>query len=175
MKYKNFQKIPQITRANYKVHVPWNHLEKHLEHLKEGNTEVIIEPEFQRAHVWTEEQQIKYIEWIMRGGESGKEILWNCAGWMKDFKGPVYLVDGLQRITAVRKFLNNEVPAFGTLYKDFSGHLDIISCNFIFYVNDLENYEDVLKWYLDINDGGTIHTEMELNKVRLLLEKERTK
>ena len=57
-------------------------------------------------------------------------------------------------------------------YKDFSGYLDIISCNFIFYVNDLDKYEDILKWYLDINDGGTVHTEMELNRVKLLLEKE---
>ena len=174
MKHNNFQKIPQITQANYNVHVPWLHLEQSIEQLRE-DVELILEPEFQRAHVWTDAQRTKYIEWVLRGGRSGREILWNCAGWMKNFKGPVYLVDGLQRITAVRKFLNNEIPAFGTFYKDFSGHLDIISCNFIFYVNDLDKYEDVLKWYLDINDGGTVHSEMELEKVRLLLKKEKEK
>ena len=171
MIYDNFQKIPQITQAHYTVHVPWLHLEKSIEQLAEG-TEIIIEPEFQRAHVWTKEQQIKYIEWVLRGGKSGKEILWNCAGWMRDFRGPVYLVDGLQRITAVRKFLDNKIPAFGTSYRGYVGHLDIISCNFIFYVNDLSNYEDILKWYLDINDGGTVHTREEIEKVKLLLEKE---
>ena len=169
MKFSEIQQF--IKEGSYEVNIPLDGLKCSLEHYFESGLN--LEPKFQRAHVWTDTQRTKYIEWVLRGGRSGREILWNCAGWMKNFKGPVYLVDGLQRITAVRKFFNNEIPAFGTLYKDFSGHLDIISCNFIFYVNDLDKYEDVLKWYLDINDGGTVHSEMELNRVRLLLEKEK--
>jgi len=172
MIYNDFQKIPKITHAHYRINVSWLYLEDQITQMSEG-LELIIEPEFQRAHVWTDEQRTKYIEWVLRGGKSGKDILWNCAGWMGKFTGPVYLVDGLQRITAVRKFLNNEIPAFGTLYKDFSGYLDILTADFIFYVNDLESYTDILKWYLDINSGGTIHTEEEIEKVKILLEKEK--
>jgi len=172
MIYNDFQKIPQITQANYKIDVFWLHFEEQIKQMSDG-VELVIEPEFQRAHVWTDEQRTKYIEWILRGGKSGKDILWNCAGWMGKFTGPLYLVDGLQRITAVRKFLNNEIPVFGTLYKDFSSKPNMLRCGFIFYVNDLKNYTDVLKWYLAINSGGTIHTEEEIEKVKILLEKEK--
>jgi hypothetical protein len=30
----------------------------------------------------------------------------------------------------------------------------------------------VLKWYLEFNSGGTVHTEAELNKVRKMIEEE---
>lgn len=32
-------------------------------------------------------------------------------------------VDGLQRTTAIMRFINNEIPAFGCYYKDFEDRL----------------------------------------------------
>jgi hypothetical protein len=40
-------------------------------------------------------------------------------------------------------------------------------------VNDLKTREEVLQWYLDLNSGGVVHTEEELNRVREMLEKEK--
>ena len=54
-------------------------------------------------------------------------------------------------------------------YSDFEDRLPVYA-EFIVMVNDLADYDDVLRWYLQLNSGGTPHTEDELEKVRQLLE-----
>ena len=39
-------------------------------------------------------------------------------------------------------------------------------------INSLKSKKDVLKWYLQINDGGTPHTKEEIERVKKLYEKE---
>ena len=174
-----FDDIPQLTQASYSVHVSWAFLEKHLDH--EMNAEcgapLILEPDFQRAHVWSLAQQTAYVEWVLKGGKSGLELLLNCPEWQKDFRGPYELVDGLQRLTAVRKFLKDEVKAFGFTCTEMGGvrNLHHLKARFIWSVANLENRSDVLKWYLQINSGGVVHTDEELDWVRKLLEKENGK
>ena len=162
-----FDDIPQITQANYRINVSWQYLEHQLKDFEEIGLE--LEPDFQRAHVWSESQQIAYIEWILRGGKSGREILFNCPGWMRSYNGPIVLVDGLQRITAVRRFMNNEIPAFGHKLNEYEDKIRLAGPDFIFYVNDLSSKLDVLQWYLDINEGGTVHTKEQLDYVRQLM------
>lgn len=36
-----------------------------------------LNPDFQRGHVWIENQQIKYIEYILRGGKTARVIYLN--------------------------------------------------------------------------------------------------
>jgi uncharacterized protein with ParB-like and HNH nuclease domain len=160
---------PQYTRqAAYVVNVPWRYLEKKLSDWSEDQ-EVLISPDYQRAHVWTKPQQIKYVEYIMRGGHAGKQIYWNCADWGQGYNKPIELVDGKQRITAVRKFMNNEIEAFGYKARDFK-YLRDTKLDMIFYINNLKTKKEVLQWYLDLNEGGTPHTEDELSFVRGMLE-----
>jgi uncharacterized protein with ParB-like and HNH nuclease domain len=170
-----FQDIKKITRAKYRVDVPWDYLPKWIEDHK-NDIGIELEPDFQRAHVWTDEKRIKYVEFQLRGGNSGKEIYWNCPGWMKVGKnqkfGPLQLVDGLQRITSALKFLNNEIPVFGAFRKNYEDKLSLFDVTFIFNVNDLEDRKDVLQWYIDLNDGGVIHTTEEIEKVKKMLEEE---
>ena len=40
----------------------------------------------------------------------------------------------------------------------------------LFNVNNLKTKKEVLKWYLEMNTGGTVHTKDELNKVKGMLE-----
>ena len=167
----HFNSIIQIPSANYRTDMPWSHLEGWLN--SHGKLTVEMCPDFQRGHVWTDEQSIKYIEYILRGGISGRDIFWNCKGWMRNFEGPLQLVDGLQRITAVLKFLRNEIPAFGHLYTEWEGTLSY-DCGFRFHVHNMQNQEDVLKWYLDLNEGGVVHTTEELERVRELYDTART-
>lgn len=170
-----FQDIRKITQAKYKVDVSWNYLENWIESHKEG-VQTELEPDFQRAHVWTDEKRTNFVEFQLKGGTSGKDIYWNCPGWMKVGKkqkfGPLQLVDGLQRITAVLKFLNNEIPAYDHFYKDYEDELGYFECGFHFHVNDLDDRKDVLAWYIDLNDGGVIHTNEEIEKVKKMLEAE---
>lgn len=169
MKYRS---IPQMTRsANYTVTIEWDYLEHWInDKANDYGDKFQMDPEFQRGHVWDEDRQIKYVEYILRGGKSSRTIQWNCAGWMNDFKGPIYLVDGKQRVEAVRRFLKNEIPAFGCFFKDFEDRIPH-EASFIFCVNDLKTYKEVLQWYIELNDGGIVHTPEELQKVRDLISK----
>jgi uncharacterized protein with ParB-like and HNH nuclease domain len=171
-----FNDIPQLTRsANYQTHVEWSFLEAHLDHWfdRGGNGEIAkldLEPDFQRLHVWTPDQQTKYVEYILQGGMSGKNLYFNCNGWMRSWKGPFVIVDGKQRLHAVRQFLKNEVPIFnGKYFKDFEGRMPN-HAHFICYVNDLKTRAEVIKWYLEMNTGGTPHTQSEIAKAQILLE-----
>jgi hypothetical protein len=136
-----------------------------------------INPDFQRAHVWTEEQQVAYVEFCLKGGKFNNTLLFNCVGWMDDYRGPFVLVDGKQRLEAVRKFLRNELRVFrtldptgqGFLLSDFEDELNWRH-DLIIVVNNLATRKEVLQWYLDTNAGGVVHTDEELDKVRRLLE-----
>jgi len=55
-------------------------------------------PDFQRGHVWDDAKSIAYVEFCLKGGVSARTLFFNCPGWQN--KGPMQLVDGLQRLTA---------------------------------------------------------------------------
>lgn len=40
---------------------------------------------------------------------------------------------------------------------------------FIFHINDLKNKQDVYKWYIDLNTGGSAHTKTEIDNVKKLM------
>jgi hypothetical protein len=176
-----FRDLPQLTKsAAYKVMIPWTSLASTLANYEEDQKvhghKFELDPDFQRAHVWDDEKRSHYVEFILRGGDSAKEIFFNCKGWMNSFNGDMVLVDGKQRLEAVRKFMSNELKVFGQwFYKDFTDRLDICQHNFTFYVNDLSTRAQVLQWYLDINEGGIAHTPDELKKVKSLLNTEVSK
>jgi hypothetical protein len=172
----NFQELAKsfTPMPNYRVNVMWDYLEQHLEHWAargdEGMAQLDLDPDFQRGHVWTPEQQTAYIEYILKGGMSGREIYFNCTGWMKDWRGPFVIVDGKQRLHAAREFMANRVPVFGGHYrKDIEGRLSL-NAQFLFNVNDLKTRAEVLKWYLEMNTGGTPHTADEIEKVQSMLK-----
>jgi hypothetical protein len=166
-----FRNIPQFTEAQYQCHTEWPYVEVWLEEHRTLKCGLELVPEFQRGHVWTEAQQIAYVEYRLRGGLGADVIYWNCPGWMGDWRGPMQLVDGLQRLTAVRRFLANELPIFGHLFREYADRLRLCrGAVFVFAVNDLSSYADILKWYIDLNSGGVVHSPEEIDRVRKLLE-----
>jgi len=165
-----FKDIPRFETPNYQVDVGWNYLGEQLEQWKDGYG-LELEPDFQRGHVWTQEQQIDFLEFRMMGGISGGDIFWNCPNWALDpGTSPLQLVDGLQRITAVRGFIDSEIPIFGHYFNEFTDNFDWMRHRFRFHVNSLKTKTEVLRWYLALNNGGTIHTPEEIKRVTELLE-----
>lgn len=169
-----YSEIPQFTSwGSYQVNMPLKYLKQKIEEwIAEENLQ--LNPDFQRGHVWTEEQQVNYIEFLLKGGQSSRVIYFNHPDWITSFNGESFngdfvCVDGLQRLTAVMKFLGNEIKVFGCHYKDFEGNMPN-DLDMIFNVNNLETKKEVLKWYLEMNSGGTVHTKDELNKVKGMLE-----
>lgn len=167
MKYTRFADIPKIFPLSYyECDVPWDYVP---EWVKTHNLN--LDPEYQRGHVWSVEQEIAFIEFCLQGGESGRHIFINAPGWPNP-KLPPEVVDGKQRLTAILKFMNSEIPAFGTLLKNYSDKfpLEIWLCLRIHVVKLARR--DVLKFYIDLNSGGTIHRPEEIDRVKNLLEKE---
>lgn len=166
-----FKDIPQFTReGSYEVDFELDRIEHTIDRYK-SEYNLDMDPDFQRGHVWTEEKQIAYIEFILRGGRSARVIYFNCPGWMGNFDGPFVLVDGKQRLQAALRFVRGEIPAFGlylSQYSDTPPH----TAGFRFNINNLKTRRQVLQWYLDLNTGGVIHTTEEIEKVRRLLAAE---
>jgi uncharacterized protein with ParB-like and HNH nuclease domain len=174
MKCTNYKEIPKYTDSgSYVVYMEWHHIERWLSD-QQTELKLDIDPDFQRAHVWTEAQQISYVEFSLRGGQGCNELKFNCTGWMDNFSGPFVLVDGKQRLNAVLRFLRNEIPAFGTYYKDYTDNI-ARRAHFNIRINDLDTKAKVLQWYLELNSSGVIHTEEDLDLVRNLLEAEKCK
>jgi len=172
--YTKFTDIPKFTPwSSYLVDVGWDYLEHQLAHYAD-DMGLDLDPDFQRGHVWTEAQQIAYVEHCLRGGKSTNMLHWNCHDWRENTgMHPVVLVDGKQRLTAARAFISGELRAFGSTISEYTDRLRIADCRFKFHINDLKTRAEVLQWYLELNAGGVVHTDEELDKVRELLKKEK--
>lgn len=169
MKFSDVLKL--TPSGNYRVNQNWDGLISALDRYQyETVCHLDLNPEFQRGHVWTEDQQIAYVEFKLRGGEGSNLILFNCPGWMRTFEGPFVLVDGKQRLNAVIRFLNNEIKVFGYYLKEFDDFFGYFDPDFIFCINNLPTMKDVYKWYIELNSGGTPHTKEEIDKVRKMLD-----
>ena len=141
-------------------------------------------PDFQRGHVWTPEQQTAYVEAYLRGalGEELRTITWNCpqfAGPAVEDRAPSDLpqgfqcLDGLQRLTALEAWIKGDVQPFGLTLDDLQGTAfdpHRMSYMIRFSVFAFQTRAEVLDYYLAINSGGTVHSQEELDRVRKLRE-----
>lgn len=153
-----FSDIKQFPKSNYRINVPWSYINSWMED-QATYFNLDLDPPFQRGYVWTEFQKRSYVEYILRGGMSGKDIYWNCTGWKDVIKNsPLQIVDGKQRLNAVLEFLNNKFKVFGHYYHGFEDKLSLLDASFNVHVNDLIDPKDVVEWYISMNTGGSVHT-----------------
>lgn len=170
MKFEEIK--PFIRSGSYEVQVGLRYLERTVEQYIEEGLE--LNPDFQRGHVWTEEQQVAFVEYLLREGRSGLVVYFNHPNWSTGGdcgKVGFVCVDGLQRITACLKFLRDEIKVFGHYYSEYEDKPSPMT-GLKFNINELSTRKEVLEWYLQLNSGGTVHTEEELERVRRLKDKE---
>lgn len=133
-----------------------------------------LNPDFQRGHVWTKQQQINYIEFLLKGGKSGRNFYFNFI----EETGEYVCVDGLQRTTAIINFVNGKIKAFGQYFKEFefpkygAVFSPLPEFKVTVYRNTLATRKEVLQWYIDLNEGGTPHKKSEIEKVKQMLKLE---
>jgi len=163
----NFKQFITAPRSLYHVDIEWKRLEVMIKNEK-VEMGLDMDPDFQRAHVWTEQQQIAYIEYILRGGKSGKDLYFNSYDYPES-TGYYVIVDGKQRVQAVKQFMNGKIKVFGHYYTK-GDRLDTFICSFSWNIASLKTRKEVLRWYLDFNSGGTDHTPEELDKVGKMLD-----
>lgn len=163
-----FSEIPKLTQyPGYQIHVDWSSIKEWIE---KHNAD--IHPDFQRIHTWDTSTRKKYLEYVLRGGDMNNDLLFNCPNFQRGHFKDLVLVDELQRLTSVLMFLNNEIPVFNNNYfKDFTDELSLWY-RFTVKVNNLKTRKEVLRWYIEINEGYISHTKQEIEKVKILLRKE---
>lgn len=172
-KITRFSDIPKFTRdGHWQADFDFEFLLQFIdEHIKEYGLQ--LNPKFQRGHVWTEEQQIKWLEFFLRGGRTGRIIYLNKPDWYGSVPEGAYnefvCVDGLQRLTAIRRFMNGEIPVFGSYIQEFEDRMRIMGDSIKVNINDLKSEKEVLQWYVDMNSGGTPHKNEEIEKVRKMI------
>ena len=100
-----------------------------------------------------------------------RDLYFNKPSWNNPVPDGAYddfvCVDGLQRITAILGFLDNEFPVFGSYYREFEDRMSIMNTVRV-HVNDLKTKKDVLTWYIEMNAGGTPHSKEEIDRVTAL-------
>lgn len=174
--------VRPLPEAAYTVDWPLNSLEQTLSSIEAdmrdvGGTFELI-PDFQRGHVWTDAQRSAYIESLIRKTVTAR-ILFNCPGWVSTgqvgdiAQNTFQCIDGLQRLSAVRKFMAGEIRVFGgKTAEDLRGSpFDPSRPTYQLKVGiyQFTSRSDLLRFYLDLNAGGTVHASEELDRVRGLL------
>lgn len=179
--------LPKYYKSNYHTEVGIGYLKEFIKTIDEDTKcefgeDFMLEmnPDFQRGHVWNQDQKVKYLEHLLMEGESGKEILFNATFYSKDNYVPMnsYCVDGLQRITAILEFFEDKFSIFHSVKKEgfkASEIKDVKRMKNIrlkVRVGSFQSKKDIMKWYLQINKGGTPHSEEELRRVQELVDKD---
>ena len=176
--FSKFEDMYVIRKAQYCIDVGLNYLQKWLDDQAKDCKDFELNPDFQRGYVWTKKQQIAYMEAYFQNPYINRDLFFNYPGYFGyseelGFNDILYdkfvCVDGLQRLTAVLAFVNCELPIFGKT-RDKYTNKSLLGWTMKMHINDLNTKREVLKWYLCINTGGTVHTDEDLKKVRKLLE-----
>ena len=175
--------LKPLEQARYTCHVPVSHFTDSVEKLSlDYGAPVDMTPDFQRGHVWTLDQKKNFIKNVLRGAvpEAGLVVQFNCPNWDNhSYQGELPLgfqcVDGLQRVTAFKEFMQESFDIDGILASDLEGssfNLRRGSFNFVMQVFSFQSKKQLLAHYLDINSGGTPHSPTEIERVRSMMNNE---
>lgn len=114
-------------------------------------------PTWQRPFVWTDAQQISFIESAWRGVNLGTYTVNQVFGSPLDN----LLIDGQQRMHAIERYLDDQFPVFGWKWSEVTivdRRVWEMSTIFASYVTRSTD-EDFLRGYYDMmNFSGTAHT-----------------
>jgi hypothetical protein len=173
--------IRPLQRSVYEADYAWNKVFRSLEEHCKDYGGINYSPEFQRGHVWTDEQQCHFIENVLRGviSTSGFLVQFNCPNWNNfNYQGDLPLgfecIDGLQRLTAVKRFLDGKIKPLGLTPGDLEySSFTLRNYRFKVAVHAFEDKEDLLNHYLDLNRGGTPHSPAEIQRIENMVEQYR--
>lgn len=115
-----------------------------------------IIPPFQRPPVWGWKQQEKFVESLILGLPIGSYTYSQSYGMPTDG----WLIDGQQRMIAIKNYLDNRFKVFGAYWRELS-QVDVRrfhGMSFPAYVLKECDEKELLKLYIALNYGGTSHT-----------------
>jgi hypothetical protein len=114
-------------------------------------------PEFQRPIVWTQDQQIRFIESIWYGFDLGTYtyVEWNIDPYR------FMLIDGQQRLTAIQNYITDVFEVFGGHYSELEkpDQIRFRRTKFPSYAYRGKTERELREMYDLLNFSGTPHTE----------------
>lgn len=134
-----------------------------------------VNPDFQREHVWTEEQKKLFVGHVLSGGDVAALLMNEGPGgkWEN-----VLLMDGKQRYKAITDWLDGKFSAllpggYEYHFSDVDNEAKAtLSCTGIKFGLVRLTRKEMLDYYIRLNSAGTVHSEAELQRVKKLLESE---
>ena len=156
------------TRRDYPISALWEGTQALPTAEKERQLLNLVLPPWQRPKVWTEHQQEQFVEGIFLGLGTGFYVIngrdYDRQGHDKSMSG--WLLDGQQRITAIARFINDDLAIFNGLHYSELSVADKRRRfnNLIFPCIELEYQEDesLLKdLYRRLNFSGTAHSQAD--------------
>ena len=136
-----------------------------------------LDPYYQREHKWDQDRKIKYVEFLLKGGNTGNIFYFNCRGGRfpdTADKNTTYLVDGKQRHNALKEFKDCNIKVFKDLDPNGEGFdysqinrklFSQLNFSLKILINSLPTELDELQWYYDLNQGHVPHSKEELDFV----------
>lgn len=149
-------------QPDYSVGVPLQDIDERLQKYSDG-WGLVLDPPFKGVHSWTILQQTAFIEDLLTGGFGSANILFNCPNWLTPkCRGPIVLVDGAQRLKAIRAFLGGQIKIFQHYTYDDFEPMEALRFNAFFHINNLATEREVIDWYISLNKGYIVHDPLEL-------------
>ena len=159
-----------------------------LDYLKDflfDRPELELNPIFQRGNVWTQEQQIAFVENFLRRPQAvNRKIYFNdgkifnklTPNENNSFIAEKWVcLDGLQRLTALLDFMDGKFACFDSqvtwdkIQKAPNKHEVLSDSDLEIYQLYMRTNQEVIDFYVDFNSAGTPHSEEEIERVKLLL------
>lgn len=162
-----------VPMTHYAIDQPLGRIENFMEQYG-----VDLDPDYQRGYVWTQEQQEKFVGALLESPENINPIILN---FTKKNKTVSEVVDGKQRLVACLRWVRCEIlarcPCRINVRYDELDEVDMraigmcisLRCKWVTL-----SRPDVMRYYLRLNSGGTVHTAAELERVRNLIPEETT-
>lgn len=183
--------VKQYPTSNVDLDI--RYLKSFMENYEDDSVSHIdLNPEFQRGHVWTKQQQIAFLENLIRGCQVNNIIYFNDLYGVNPniieqaderIKNKCVVVDGLQRLTSIIDFIDGKIKLFDNQvsFNDIKEHEDKVFMRQVFNQSMIKirtihitNYAELLEFYINFNSGGTVHSETEIQRIKDLLEKEKS-
>lgn len=128
-------------------------------------------PAFQRDNdKWSESMQVKFVENLLMGCKTTL-MMYEIAD--KGDHGRLcdcYILDGLQRITAIDRFVKGEITAFGESYSKLRTErvINNLRCRLKINVYTFGSEKEAIEFYISMNENIT-HSSSDIDKAKRIL------
>lgn len=153
--------------STYRVDIPIAGIPRFVEQYG-----IDMDPDYQRGYVWTREQKRQFVGAVLQNHNSIPIFWFNTLS-----VGKAEVVDGKQRLSAILGWLNGDYDAVCPCGESFAfADADVIGERNLDMMTVLKMHfveltrPDVLRFYLALNSGGTVHKPKDLNRVRRMLD-----